>query len=139
MEIEVIRDDDPDSKHNLGQMFVRGKKFGETLEDKDRYLESPGEEKVYGDTSIPRGRWQVILTKSNRFHGKIMPLLVGVAGFDGIRIHGGNTEADVLGCIALGTVRTANGIANCGPVNERLIVLIGEALAADEEVWLTVS
>lgn len=46
MLIELIRDDDPAQKHNYGKFFVDKLFFGETLEDKDRYLEAGGE-KVY--------------------------------------------------------------------------------------------
>lgn len=138
MEIELIRDDEPSQKHNYGKLFVNGKYLGETLEDTDRYLETGEQEKVHGDTAIPRGRYRVDLTPSTRWKGKLMLLICDVPGFDGVRIHGGNTEADTQGCPLLGNVRTADGIANCAGVNERLINLVSVALANKEEVWLNV-
>ena len=136
MIIEIIREDEPGVKHNYGQMLIDGAYFGETLEDKDRYLETGGE-KVDGDTAIPRGSYPVTLSMSKRF-GRIMPEVHDVQGFSGVRIHGGNTEANTEGCPLLGSVRTDRGIANCAGINERLRDRIGEAIADHEEVTLEV-
>jgi hypothetical protein len=136
MIIQVIRDDDPDQPHNVGTMLIDGKHFGETLEDKDRFLEA-GETKVPNDTAIPRGRYRVILSDSERFR-RVMPEVLDVPGFSGVRIHGGNTTADTSGCVLLGSVRTAGGVASCHGINERLIDRIGEALGDNEEVWLEI-
>lgn len=71
-----------------------------TLEDVVR--EIPGQPviawKVKRETAIPRGTYTMCVTRSNRF-GVDLPLLLDVPGFDGIRIHGGNTAADTEGCI----------------------------------------
>lgn len=71
-----------------------------TLEDPVR--EVPGEPveawKIKGDTAIPRGTYAVRVTRSNRFKTDL-PLLLNVPGFEGVRIHGGNTAADTEGCI----------------------------------------
>ena len=134
----LIREDDPTSNHNFGQLWIDGIYFGETLEDTDRFLESHPMDKVPNDTAIPRGRYPVTLTMSTRF-GKVMPLVSDVSGFDGIRIHGGNSEADTHGCPLLGSVRTATGIANCAGINERLIDRLQAALDRKEDIWLEVN
>ena len=78
-----------------------------TLEDKDRGLSSamPLSEivskKVYGKTAIPSGRYELALTYSDRFK-RILPLLLDVPGFAGIRIHPGNWAANTEGCLLLG-------------------------------------
>lgn len=76
------------------------------LEDKVR--EIPGKPvedwKVKGATAIPMGRYRVVISPSNRFK-RLMPELLFVPGFTGIRIHSGNTEADTEGCLLLGTSR----------------------------------
>ena len=70
------------------------------LEDVVR--EVPGEPveawKVKGQTAIPRGIYTVHVAYSNRFKTDL-PLLLDVPGFEGVRIHGGNTAADTEGCI----------------------------------------
>ena len=137
MEIELIRDDEPANKHNYGKMFVDKLFFGETLEDKDRRLEDGGE-KVDGDTAIPRGRYRVTLSMSRRF-GRVMPELHDVPGFTGVRIHGGNTEADTHGCPLLGQNRIAAGVASCKGVNDRLYVTLQAAEQRKEDVWITIS
>lgn len=60
---------------------------------------------------------------SNRFK-KILPSVLNVPNFSGIRIHGGNRAEDSLGCILVGKVRTSTGIAQCADTLSRLIALI---------------
>ena len=136
-EIQLIRDDDPTSHHNYGKFFIDGKFFCETLEDTDRRLESGGE-KIAGDTAIPRGRYRVSITFSARFK-RLMPLVHDVPCFEGVRLHGGNTEADTHGCPLLGQYRTTSGISNCAGVNDRLMDFLDTAEKNGDDVWLEVS
>ena len=93
--------------YTIGKLYINGTYFCDTLEDTDRGLSSdmPLEEikkkKVYGSTAIPSGVYKVLYTYSPKFK-RMLPLINNVKGFDGIRVHSGNTEKDSLGCILLG-------------------------------------
>lgn len=90
--------------------FVEGKLYIDdvfecyTVEDTDRHLEAGGT-KVQNATAIPKGEYTVIMSASNRFK-KILPEVLNVPGFSGIRIHSGNSSKDTEGCIIVGSVNT---------------------------------
>lgn len=136
LEITVRRATATDKKLTPGRMFVGGKFFGVTCEDEDRKMEDGGI-KVPKQTAIPRGRYAVVVTFSNRFQ-KLLPLLEDVPGFTAIRIHGGNTEQDTEGCILLGKVATPTGIANCAERVSTLTQMIIDAEEQGQPCWITV-
>jgi hypothetical protein len=103
-----------------GLLDIDGEFFGHTLEDEDRKLEVNPTGKIYGETAIPRGMYPVVLDFSARFK-RTLPHVLGVTGFEGIRIHSGNTSADTHGCILVGDVRTASGIAQSAIAMARLM------------------
>lgn len=103
--------------YTIGKLFRDGIFECDTLEDKNRDLNKDGdltdtgEVKVYGKTCIPFGIYKVILNYSNRFK-RIMPLLLDVPNFEGIRIHSGNTEANTSGCILVGQNKVVGQLIN---------------------------
>lgn len=70
--------------------------------------------KINGETAIPAGKYEVLDTYSPRFKRKMLELrkVDGPSGFQGVRIHSGNTADDVEGCVALGNRQTAQGVAD---------------------------
>lgn len=88
-----------------------------TLEDTDRELKQTDPVdlikilKVPSQTCIPYGEYEVITNFSKRFK-KIMPLLLEVPGFSGVRIHSGNTAEDTEGCLLLGETYTEDNVWN---------------------------
>ena len=111
--------------YTIGKLYVDDEYFCDTLEDKDReltsdmFLEDIKKVKVYGQTAIPTGRYQVVMNMSARFK-KVMPLLLNVPGFDGIRIHSGNTAADTQGCILLGQNKVVGKVINSRIYTDKL-------------------
>jgi len=77
---------------STGFMTINDKHFSWTLEDPVRFTP-----KKYGITAIPEGIYQVKVTYSPTFKRE-MPLIIGVPWFSGIRMHGGNTHKNTLGC-----------------------------------------
>ena len=57
--------------------------------------------KIFGKTAIPSGKYEVIVNYSNHFE-KLLPLLLKVPNYGGVRIHSGNRPKDTEGCILVG-------------------------------------
>ncbi len=140
MELEVKRDADQPNHCTFGKLSVDGVASYETLEDVVREVEGAtvANWKVAGDTAIPRGRYRIVVNHSNRFKREL-PQLLNVPGFEGIRIHAGNTEADTEGCILVGTTRAGAAVQNSRVAFNELFDDIKEALANGEQVWITVT
>lgn len=125
-------------KATLGRLYVDDDQFCYTLEDKDRQMENDGV-KVYGKTCIPRGTYKVVIDYSNHF-GRMLPHILDVPSFEGIRIHPGNTDADTEGCILVGGKPTGeNFIPHSRTTFESLFSALEEAEQAGENITITVT
>lgn len=87
----------------IGELLIDGIWECFTLEDVERDV------KIKGETAIPKGKYNVIINQSNRFK-RLLPLLLNVPNFEGVRIHAGNTNHDTEGCILVGKTRSNNFI-----------------------------
>jgi hypothetical protein len=139
LKILVRRSDFPTC--TADKIQVNGAPFCFGLEDPVREVEGQSVEswKIAGDTAIPFGTYAVEITYSNRFK-RDMPQVMCVPGFEGIRIHGGNTTADTEGCLLVGTVADPNRpdrISNCQPILAKLYGMIDAAIDAGEDVTIT--
>lgn len=126
----------------VGELYVNGKFECYVIEDKDRGLTKDmplatiEQKKVYGKTAIPKGRYEVAITFSNHFQ-KYLPLLLGVPGYEGIRIHSGNTAADSLGCILPGKIKGKNVVQQSRPAFEALFSKL-KAVEKKEKIFITI-
>ena len=130
--------------YTISRLYVNGKLFGcNTLEDTERglrqdmQLEEIKNKKVYGQTAIPRGSYECVYTYSNRFK-KMLPLLKDVPGFDGIRIHSGNSAKDTEGCILVGLNLKKGMVLNSREWTNKLVSKMKEAWNRKERVIIVI-
>lgn len=124
-----------------GSLFIEGGQELErecfTLEDADRKLEAGGK-KLYGRTAIPRGRYKIELDWSPKY-GRDMPHVLDVPGFEGIRIHSGNSARDTEGCILVGQKRYEDYIRDSKLAFDALLKKMNQCWAGGGEVWITIT
>lgn len=123
----------------IGRLSVDGVAFCDTLEDVVREVDGEPVEnwKIPGETAIPYGTYKVVVNYSARFK-RDMPLLVGVPGFEGIRIHPGNTDHDTEGCILVGSWVGGEKIVNSRVSFDALMDMMDVAEAAKREIVITI-
>lgn len=119
-------------KSTIGDFIIDGEWFCYCLEDMVR---EPGV-KVPGKTAIPEGRYRVVVDQSARF-GRAMPHILDVPGFDGIRVHAGNTDKDTEGCPLLGFDKGPDFVGRSRLAFNQFFDRLYMALR-DEECWITV-
>ncbi len=142
MEIELIRRH-LKKEYTIGKLLIDKIPFCDTLEDVVRDLSDynhdgdfsdSGEGKIYGQTAIPAGRYQVIVSYSPKF-GKRLPELLKVPGFQNIRIHNGADAKHTEGCILGGDNKMKGKLINGPYYQTRLVQMIDEA---EERVFITI-
>lgn len=117
--------------YTIGSLSIDGKKFCDTLEDKVRDLNKNGvfdgdEKKVYAETAIPYGTYNVVVDYSPKFKREL-PRLQNVKHFEGILIHRGNTAEDSAGCILVGENKVKGKVVNSTPYEKELVRILKEA------------
>ena len=126
--------------YTLGILSIEGKTFCNTLEPTWRDIGPGGKDcKIPGKTAIPEGRYPLYVTRSKKFGGAWLPLLMHVPDFEGIRIHAGNTAEDTEGCILVGkvSVNCLGRLMDSRLWLQRLLKRLGER-PEGEMMWITV-
>lgn len=140
--------------YTIGHLYIDGSYFCDTLEDKDRGLESSmsvdsiNRIKVHSTTAIPTGTYNITLdvvsprfsTKSfykNVCNGKL-PRLLNVKGFEGILIHAGNTDKDSAGCLLVGANKVKGQVINSRETFEKLYKVLKESRDRGEGITIKI-
>nr|DAM70788.1 MAG TPA: hypothetical protein [Caudoviricetes sp.] len=142
MEIQVNRIARKDG-YTIGRMSLYNEYFCDTLEDTDRGLNATMSvneilsKKRKGITAIPTGKYDVILTFSPRFK-RVLPLLLSVKGYEGVRLHAGNTNKDTEGCLLVGENKVKGQVLNSRATLERLMSVLLECEKRKEKISITI-
>lgn len=126
--------------YTIGKLYIDDKYYCDTLEDTDRGLKqtdnlvSIKSHKIYGKTAIPTGEYFINLTYSPKFK-RILPVIQNVKGYEGIRIHSGNTADDTEGCILVGYNTVKGMVVKSKATLERLIKIL---LQGDDKIIITI-
>lgn len=111
----------------IGELLIDGIFQCYTLEDTERPV------KIKNETAIPKGTYKVIINQSNRFK-RLLPLLLNVPNYEGVRIHSGNTNHDTEGCILVGQTRGDNYVGQSRKAFDKLF----KKMQAAKNITLTI-
>jgi hypothetical protein len=125
-------------RSTISAIYVGDEKICYCLEDVDRYLEVAGNKKIYAQTAIPIGKYEVKITRSPRFK-KLLPILLDVPGFTGIRLHPGNDDGDTEGCILPGMKYMEDWVSDSRIAFNKLYDLIDSNLRKGNIVYWTIT
>lgn len=132
------------AEYTISKVYINGRYFGcNALEDTDRGLLQTMQitelqrKKIKGKTAIPRGYYDVRITYSPKYK-RMMPLVVDVPAFSGIRLHSLNKPEDSEGCIGFGKNDKVGWISDSKYWTDKICRLIETALNKGEKVTLIV-
>jgi hypothetical protein len=117
----------------IGRLFVNNFFECYTLEDRVR----PKGIKVKAKTAIPYGVYEVVMDYSPKFK-KVMPHLLNVPKFVGIRMHSGNREIDTAGCILVGANLGKDMVLDSKVAEKRLNGLLMDAVNNGDKIAIIV-
>ncbi len=129
--------------YTIGKLYIDGKYFCDTLEDKDRGLRDTMSVdeilsiKVKHETAIPTGTYNIDITYSPKFK-KQLPLILNVKGFEGIRVHSGNSDKDSSGCVILGQNKVVGKVINSRVTCDKFNTTLTGAKNRKEKITLKI-
>ena len=153
MELKIERKWKKDT-YTIGNLYINGKFFGNTLEDKDRGLKQTDsiatimKIKVYGETAIPTGRYEIDMHNYSPKFGAsswyksvckgYVPLIKNVPGFVGVRIHTGNTALDSWACPLVGKNSIKGQLTQSKEYFKKIYKEMQKADEAGEKIYITI-
>ena len=117
--------------YTAGTLSIDDVYFCDTLEDEERA------EKVAAETAIPPGHYKVIIDMSLRFK-RLMPLILNVPNFSGVRIHNGNTSKDTEGCILVGESLRHDFVGHSVVTFQMLMARLNDATKRKEVITIEI-
>lgn len=123
-------------KYTIGDLYIDGKFFCNTIEDTVRELPAAcpytpkGQSckckgKIYAETAIPAGMYKVTMEYSPRFKRKL-PFLHNVLHFIGILIHSGTTAVDSAGCLIIGNNTIKGKVTESRVTSDKLNAILSK-------------
>lgn len=143
MEIDIVRYNSKED-HTDGLFFINGLFMCHTLEDEFRT------EKVFGETRIPEGRYEVKLRSVGGFNDRYLKKfgsdfhkgmlhVVDVPNFKYVLIHIGNDDDDTAGCLLTGMSNNADADGFIGGsliAYKKIYPQIRDAVMIGESVYI---
>ncbi len=132
-----------DKECTIGELYIDSRLSPECYILEPPVREIPGvpveKWKVPGHTAVPKGTYKIERRFSPK-HGKVVPWLTNIPGFEDVEIHSGNTAVDTKGCLLPGVMR--------GPNNDSVLESVVAFIALDvflkaaeqrrEEIFITI-
>ena len=140
-------------KYTVGRLFIDGVFFSNTLEDKVRDINKNGkfdngEYKVYAETAIPYGEYEITLDvvspkfSKYQFYKEVcngkLPRLLNVPNFEGILIHCGSNANNSAGCILVGNNTIKGGLTNSKETFKKLYSILDKANKNNEKITIKI-
>ena len=142
----------PRKGYCIGVLYVSGKRLCEVLEDEDRGLVQTmptgkiNQLKVWGATAIPKGTYRVALSVSPKFKDRawakkydgLVPEIINVKGWTGVRIHPANSASELLGCCAPGDNKVVGKVLNSTKRYDELMKQLVPAWEKGEDITIEI-
>ena len=122
-------------QYTIGRLYLNGVYFCDTIED--HYRDLNVEEKVFGETAIGYGLYVVELSMSPKFK-RLLPMILNVPQFTGIRIHRLNTAKDSHGCIGPGENKRKGMVLNSTKYEKLIVKKMKAATKRGEEITIEI-
>jgi hypothetical protein len=115
-------------KSTISELFIGNEFQCFVLEDKVRDV------KIAGVTAIPYGKYEIVLSYSDKFNA-LLPLLLNVPNYVGVRIHSGNIPEHTEGCPLPGMIKDIDFVGDSRKAFGMLFPKIRAAMETGKVFW----